>query len=512
MNKLKQLSGRLRQTQWKGRTRTTHADGNIDVKRMLRENDELQKKLEVLTSKMEEWKATQEKLEHRLETVDQLHTRHEYIDFVASKEITPLNLGDLVEYCKHEDYKTHLFLHRELPIRTAVAIHQLGHMPHGFTTMKSTRLVKQWLIDEFTMLTEAEKPDTPEREEAFTKLLRKIHKKYQESIITLGKGLWELKRDMLQNKVKIKDKKQEWSRINELIIQEYPQLQEELDRYYAGRISAGFLIRQHIAIAAMKKRPPRKGAEDYIGLVCRKTDLHKVCRGAIQEAKEICEEQYGNSPEIKLTRTSKQGEGVQIPHIPAHLHYILFELLKNSLRATIEKHCTAPKYDCSHAPRIEVTVCDTDRLEDLSVKVSDKGGGIPIDNMDKVMSYMYTTAEVSQFDVMLDDDETAQQHTTPLAGFGYGLPISRLYAQHFDGDLRLLSVEGHGTDAYLHLGRSLKSTFETGLRNQRREESRKRKLAESWLSKRRGSSDEPAIRPTSLDDPSYSPLGSTRYP
>ena len=35
----------------------------------------------------------------------------------------------------------------------------------------------------------------------------------------------------------------------------------------------------------------------------------------------------------------------------------------------------------------------------------------------------------------------------------YGLPISRLYARYFGGDLQIISMEGYGTDAYLHLNR-----------------------------------------------------------
>jgi hypothetical protein len=40
-----------------------------------------------------------------------------------------------------------------------------------------------------------------------------------------------------------------------------------------------------------------------------------------------------------------------------------------------------------------------------------------------------------------------------LAGFGVGLPMSRLYARYFGGDLDIKSLEGHGTDCFLHLNR-----------------------------------------------------------
>jgi hypothetical protein len=36
---------------------------------------------------------------------------------------------------------------------------------------------------------------------------------------------------------------------------------------------------------------------------------------------------------------------------------------------------------------------------------------------------------------------------------GFGLPLARIYARYFGGELSLKSLEGHGVDAYLHLPR-----------------------------------------------------------
>lgn len=41
--------------------------------------------------------------------------------------------------------------------------------------------------------------------------------------------------------------------------------------------------------------------------------------------------------------------------------------------------------------------------------------------------------------------------TFQILGYGYGLPISRLYARYLHGDLVVLSCDGFGTDAIIYL-------------------------------------------------------------
>ncbi|KAL2489760.1 [Pyruvate dehydrogenase (acetyl-transferring)] kinase [Forsythia ovata] len=79
--------------------------------------------------------------------------------------------------------------------------------------------------------------------------------------------------------------------------------------------------------------------------------------------------------------------------------------------------------------------------------VSDEGGGIPRSGLPKIFTYLYSTAKNP-----LDEHSGIDLGTvTTMAGYGYVLPISRLYARYFGGDLQIISMERY--DAYLHLSR-----------------------------------------------------------
>ena len=66
--------------------------------------------------------------------------------------------------------------------------------------------------------------------------------------------------------------------------------------------------------------------------------------------------------------------------------------------------------------------------------MSDEGGGIRRSGLPRIWTYLYTTATSP-----LSDMEPSGESDGPavLAGYGYGLPISRLYARYFGGDLQV---------------------------------------------------------------------------
>ena len=57
-------------------------------------------------------------------------------------------------------------------------------------------------------------------------------------------------------------------------------------------------------------------------------------------------------------------------YVPSHLHHMVFELLKNSLRAVVERY----GLDCDNYPDIKVVFAEGER--DITIKISDEGCGI----------------------------------------------------------------------------------------------------------------------------------------
>jgi len=127
----------------------------------------------------------------------------------------------------------------------------------------------------------------------------------------------------------------------------------------------------------------------------------------------------------------------------------MLELIKNSMRATVDWHGIDSDY-----PPIRVVIADGKENEDVVIKISDEGGGILRSDMKRIWSYLFTTADPAIQEEMVSFNVNVDHSIkSPLAGLGYGLPISRSYARYFGGDISLMSMEGYGTDAFVYLTR-----------------------------------------------------------
>lgn len=253
----------------------------------------------------------------------------------------------------------------------------------------------------------------------FAQTLHKIKRRHDGVVTTMAQGILEYKR------------KRQRLQIDSTI-------QSFLDRFYMSRIGIRMLLGQHIALTDQSHhRDPT-----YVGVICTKTNVQDLAQEAIENARFVCEDHYGlfEAPKVQLVCNPN----LDFMYVPGHLSHMLFETLKNSLRAVVETH----GMDKQEFPVTKVIVAEG--KEDITIKISDEGGGIPRSAIPLVWTYMYTTVDRTP---NLDPDFDKSDFKAPMAGFGYGLPISRLYARYFGGDLKLISMEGYGTDVYLHLNR-----------------------------------------------------------
>ena len=199
------------------------------------------------------------------------------------------------------------------------------------------------------------------------------------------------------------------------------------------------LISQHCQL-----HHPRPG---YIGTIAMQGRPVDIIREAVKDATRACERELSFTPSVSIAGDEHCST---FAFLPSHLHHIAFELLKNSMRAVTERF--ADRED--DAPAISIILSHD--AETFAVRLSDQGGGVAMRDVDKLWSFLYTTKEHGEDEDLAELLERGQ--TERMAGWGYGLPLSRLHARFLGGDLKLLSIPNHGVDVYLYINKVASTT------------------------------------------------------
>lgn len=334
---------------------------------------------------------------------------------------SPLSIKQFLDFGMEDGNcpRSFSFLKHELPVRICNIMKEINLLPEKLLQMPSARTVKGWYQQTLEDLLEYEDADEEsiEMNYRFTEQLITIRNRHSNVVETMAQAVLEMREsyDYDQN--------------------EENNIQYFLNRFYISRISIRMLINQHtLLFGSAPKTHPR-----HIGSIDPNTDVVAVVADAYDSARFLCDQYYLASPDVEITTINAKDEtsNIHIVYVPSHLYHILFELFKNSMRAVMEhKGPSATEY-----PKIKVLI--TKGNHDLTIRMSDEGGGIPRSQIDQLFNYMYTTAPTPP--------KPGVSTIPPLAGYGYGLPISRLYAKYFHGDLTLTSMEGYGTDAMVYL-------------------------------------------------------------
>ena len=337
-------------------------------------------------------------------------------------------------------------LRKEIPIRLAHRIKDLEKVPL-MKDMPSVKQVKAIYKNSFELLVHSPPINNIYDEEEFARTLKDLYTRHAGVLVQMARGAYELREAARTGQIEGIDA----SLTQQQADSEFAKLNEchaFLDRFYMSRIGIRVLAGQYLELREEPKGP------NYIGMVCLETSPFEIVRTAAENAKGMCRTSYGRTPLVQISGRLD----LTLPYIPTYLHYVVLELLKNALRATCERHGAASKSGARPGPLppVQVIIADGTENEDVVIKIADEGGGIPRSQIHKIWSYLYTTADPAVQEGFIGKSGAADHdvsHTSPIAGLGYGLPISRSYCRYFGGAMDLVSMEGYGTDAFIHLKR-----------------------------------------------------------
>jgi pyruvate dehydrogenase kinase 2/3/4 len=270
------------------------------------------------------------------------------------------------------------FLNKEIPVRMAHRIRDLDTLPCGLCDMESVKTMKTWYLTSLgEMLEDQTPPKTPADEKKFKKKMTKIYQRHNDVLITTARALYEFKKggQMEAEIQKLHGNRQQRSsgKYKQMTgygggdqpgigeeLGDLPQLHEALDQFLSHRLGIRVLIGQYLALhpeptakllqfrhlqSTMAHglnsftEPTSMNLEDGladVGLVCMRTLPAEIAAAAAADATDIFERQVVDlmPPEVHIIGNVD----CTMSFIPSHLYYILFELIKNSMRATAEFH------------------------------------------------------------------------------------------------------------------------------------------------------------------------------
>ena len=165
--------------------------------------------------------------------------------------------------------------------------------------------------------------------------------------------------------------------------------------------------------------------------------MYELAQYTAEDCRAFCVEKNGEAPEVRVSCCT--GTGARALVVEGHLHFMIMELLKNSMKAMMDQYPGARLLD---APPIEVLV--SVQGGEVGVRVSDTGGGIPAHHRHRAMRFFFTSHVEGEANYTYSKNFGAK-----FTGYGVGLAMARLYARTAGGDIGLSVLPGHGTDATL---------------------------------------------------------------
>lgn len=220
--------------------------------------------------------------------------------------------------------------------------------------MRHTLDVKHIYEDSLFELSAIPPIESEEDEEQYAAGLEHLYAKHSNVLMQMAKAAYELRSQM-----KEAGAEDGFDRLDDC--------HTFLDRFYMSRIGIRVLAGQYLGLRQQHfDAGLNNPANDYLGIICKRTSAYHVVSHAAHDATWMCQRTFGEAPEVTV-----QGNlDLTFAYIPTHLHYILLEIIKNSMRATMERHNFVDTDQ--DVPPVQVVIADSEQNEDVVIKISDQ--------------------------------------------------------------------------------------------------------------------------------------------
>lgn len=440
-----------------------------------------------------------------------INSRHFYQNSVLMDWVKiaprPVSLRQLAFFGRHLTAEKLIssanFVQHELPTRIAHRIRDMQVLPFAFVSNYHMCKVYEMYYEAFDKFRRFPKIKTLEENDQFCLLLNKLLTDHLAVIPQLVMGAIE-------------------SSMAGTLDSE--RLDDFMSSILRSRISRRVIAEQHLALTKNFKNGThnKKPAHNHhnqqddsinsIGAVFLQCSAMDSVRASGVRASHLIQELY---PDAVMPEVIIEGlEDAKFPYMKSHLDYILGELLRNSIEATVSQHYSSQNSSDAPPPPVVVSISSTH--ESVLIRISDQGGGVPADVLPYVWSFakgprsqyrlenfkqVPTLAGIVQEVVTQEEQEsngttngnhskqdnhhhhqkkshkhkrkqmTLQEslnhinknHTMssltsltsrpPQLKLGMGLPLSKIYVEYWDGHIDLHSLEGYGCDVYLRISR-----------------------------------------------------------
>ncbi|KAH8556062.1 branched-chain alpha-ketoacid dehydrogenase kinase [Umbelopsis sp. PMI_123] len=350
------------------------------------------------------------------------------LDYYVEQRVTPITLRQLVFFGKRLNeerlIKSANYVRNELPVRLAHRIRDFQQLPFIVGTNPHIQLVYDLYWVAFEKFRKVSPIETAEDNQEYCNLLRSLLRDHLVVIPQLALGISEC-------------------------AQHIPEIHANhfMNTMLRSRISRRVITEQHLALT--------EGSQDLNNDPVRIGTIFTNCnpKSIIEKCIALIETRLhgkGKCPPIIIDGYSGCGD---FTYISEHIEYIVFQLLSNSVRHTLQFHQSS-----SQPPPVKITVCSNNT--DFLIRISDQGGGMSPETYRDLWSFTSQRRFKNFESIPKMAARIAEEEEVPWSWqgqedehLGIGLPMSKVYSEYWGGELKIMSMEGFGTEAYLRIPR-----------------------------------------------------------